>query len=778
MAVWWMLGSFDADPLFINVDPNQRTYYLSQLAAGQLANSPCVDAGGNPIENLESIAGPDLTTRTDHVPDAGTVDMGYHYKDGPDGAANTYQLSIEVYKFDPNEGGHGRLNAQSTPQNETTFNINDPSTIQLNQGTVVNLTAFNIDPGYRVQWWSGTDNDSSTAVNNTVTMNSNKKVIVAFEPDGLYYLTVTVIGNGTVVPSGRTLHSPGEVVTLTASPDNPSDAIIWTGTDDDASAAKTNTVTMNGHRNVTVEFYAPRILYVGADSNYPTIQLAIDDANPRDIVIVTPGTYNIYESSEDHPYLHINKDIRLTSTSPGDPGATTIIGGFIIENVSRNLLIEGFTIRDAIYWKDYESGVIQGEQSLGTEWHWGTPQGTGIDGYGGGTCRGAGMQLTDAASPTVRNCQFIDCVARGIHGATGSGGTGPDGYSGNGGPGGKAFGGGAYCGINGSPLFDNCSFTNCSAQAGDAGNGGSAAPAIGGHGGAWGDNDAIWWDEWNQLYGFIHGDLEEYWKYSGYGGAIYCDVNSTAEFRNCTFTDNIVVGSSCGISGASIPSGWPSQHYKIESFGGAVYVAAGSMPKFVGCVFTGNEADMQGPPTSRKDNVATVNAYPNVSFGGAVAFEDGALPLFEGCTFNGNQATIGGGAFIAWAYGEITDCNFLNNSAYSGGGIMMVGGTNHIKGGRFIGNQSTASSAQGGAITLLGANAEISDCNISLNETAGQGGGIYVSSKDINGVDVNGDNTVLIKNCLVDSQHCGSGRRRNIRRLVCRPEYRQLHNCG
>ena len=89
-------------------------------------------------------------------------------------------------------------------------------------------------------------------------------------------------------------------------------------------------------------------------------------------------------------------------------------------------------------------------------------------------------------------------------GATGAGlRTGPDGYSGNGGPGGKAFGGGAYCGQNGSPLFENCSFTGCSAQAGDAGNGGVAAPATGGHGGAWGDINGVWWNEWKLLWGYF-----------------------------------------------------------------------------------------------------------------------------------------------------------------------------------------------------------------------------------------------------------------------------------
>jgi predicted outer membrane repeat protein len=661
-----------------------------------------------------------------------------------------YTLTIEVMGangLDPN----GYLVATETGVNPFTINARqEPNSHGVAPGSVVSLQAFP-DANFRVRLWTGTDNDASTARTNTVTMNnSDKTVVVGFEPNGLYYLTITKIGNGAISPIvGRYLHAPGDVVTLNATPTNPSDAIIWTGTDDDYSTARQNTVTMNGHKNVTVEFYTPRILYVGTDTGYPTIQFAIDAAQNRDIVMITPGTYNIYESSKDHPYLYISgKEIRLTSTNPEDANATQIIGGFVIDNATRRLIIEGLTIRDAIYWKDYEQGILTGAQDSSFQEFWATPQGSGVDGYGGGTCRGAGMQLNGAASPTVRNCLFINCVARGLHGATGAGGSGDDGWGGNGGPGGKAFGGGAYCGQNGSPLFENCSFTNCSAVAGDAGNGGNAAPATGGHGGAWGDVNGVWWDEWRTLYGNIH-PLEEYWKYSGYGGAIYCDINSTAEFVNCAFTGNSVMGSSCGISGASVPSGWPTQHYKIESFGGAVYAASGSAPQFVECSFTDNEANMDGPSANRNDNVAPVNAYPNVSFGGAVAFEDGAAPVFEKCEFNGNRATIGGGAFAAWAYGTVTDCNFEDNFSYSGGGILYVGGTSEILSSRFTGNQSTVSAAQGGAITLLGADAEIRDCNIWANASAGSGGGIYISSQDVEGNTLPGGNSVLVKNCLI-----------------------------
>ncbi len=62
--------SYD-DPIFVTGPLGD--YYLSQVAAGQPIDSPCVD-GGNPFGSM--IAG---TTRTDCHSDVGLVDLGYHY---------------------------------------------------------------------------------------------------------------------------------------------------------------------------------------------------------------------------------------------------------------------------------------------------------------------------------------------------------------------------------------------------------------------------------------------------------------------------------------------------------------------------------------------------------------------------------------------------------------------------------------------------------------------------------------------------------------------------
>ncbi len=70
---WAGVGNIDADPMFVR--GVFHDYYLSHTAAGQPANSPCIEAGSDTAENLGLN---ELTTRNDSEPDVGTVDMGHH----------------------------------------------------------------------------------------------------------------------------------------------------------------------------------------------------------------------------------------------------------------------------------------------------------------------------------------------------------------------------------------------------------------------------------------------------------------------------------------------------------------------------------------------------------------------------------------------------------------------------------------------------------------------------------------------------------------------------
>ncbi len=71
---WFGPGCIAANPLFVTGPLlAYNDYYLSQVAAGQALNSPCVDAG-DPLSPM--ITG---TTRTDKVQDNGILDLGFHY---------------------------------------------------------------------------------------------------------------------------------------------------------------------------------------------------------------------------------------------------------------------------------------------------------------------------------------------------------------------------------------------------------------------------------------------------------------------------------------------------------------------------------------------------------------------------------------------------------------------------------------------------------------------------------------------------------------------------
>ncbi len=75
---------FGDDPIFVTGPAGD--HYLSQTAAGQGADSPCVDSGSDTAVNL----GMDVhTTRTDQGLDAGVVDVGFHY-----------QLDVGIADFD------------------------------------------------------------------------------------------------------------------------------------------------------------------------------------------------------------------------------------------------------------------------------------------------------------------------------------------------------------------------------------------------------------------------------------------------------------------------------------------------------------------------------------------------------------------------------------------------------------------------------------------------------------------------------------------------------
>ena len=82
-ALTWDPGNISTDPAFTSGPAG--AYYLSQTAAGQGSNSPCLNSGSTIASNIcftsmeTAVCLNGRTTRTDQVFDDETVDMGYHY---------------------------------------------------------------------------------------------------------------------------------------------------------------------------------------------------------------------------------------------------------------------------------------------------------------------------------------------------------------------------------------------------------------------------------------------------------------------------------------------------------------------------------------------------------------------------------------------------------------------------------------------------------------------------------------------------------------------------
>ena len=69
------VGNIHSNPLFTTGPLGD--FYLSQLAAGQAVDSPCVNAGSDTAANLGMALW--FTSRTDEIADEGIVDLGFHY---------------------------------------------------------------------------------------------------------------------------------------------------------------------------------------------------------------------------------------------------------------------------------------------------------------------------------------------------------------------------------------------------------------------------------------------------------------------------------------------------------------------------------------------------------------------------------------------------------------------------------------------------------------------------------------------------------------------------
>ena len=135
------LGNIKSNPMFL--EGPLGNFYLTQIPAGQLVNSPCVNTG-NPTVN-EFLQTSIYTTATDAITDDGTIDMGFHYPSMP---APLVHLTVEeVRLFD------GLLTV-ITPELKDEYSLGhiDPNGGIFRKQEVVQLTAYP-DPNNKLYQW-------------------------------------------------------------------------------------------------------------------------------------------------------------------------------------------------------------------------------------------------------------------------------------------------------------------------------------------------------------------------------------------------------------------------------------------------------------------------------------------------------------------------------------------------------------------------------------------------------------------------------------------------
>ncbi len=537
----------------------------------------------------------------------------------------------------------------------------------------------------------------------------------ANEAAQLYLTTEVAEGKGTISPASGYVYR-GTTVQLTAMPTTGWRVKKWFGTDDDSTTSTTNYVVMMSDRTVTVAFEQPRNLYLPA--GYATLQEAINDSRDGDKIIISPGTYQYFDINYDNlsGVAISGKSITITSSNPDDPCvvAATIFKGnrFVISDVDSSMIIDGITIQSS-HWR--------GADGLCPT----TP--ISPDGINGWSLLGGAMVINNA-SPTIRNVRFVDCSAGGGNGTDKCSAGGDGGWAGYG------YGGAVGIDSGSSPVFKNCSFTGCYAYGGDGGDG-DTSPDTPGHGGNWGDPNGSRYQTWDYAddMGGI-GSYAPYWYYTGQGGAIYCSADTHPVFKDCAFSNNFVVGGTCGISCPDVEA-WPNHHYVIDSFGGAVYMATGSIADFTGCSFVGNFGDTRNQIGDA--NVPSMYVVADwtlsdnvVSYGGAIYAESTDLiPIIKDCSFENNIACAGGALEVEDSVFHISDSNFTSNTAMLGGAMLFLGSDTILSACDFYINSAVAPAGQGGVIYSAASAPKFYDCRMLYNSASLAGGATYFTGE-------------------------------------------------
>ena len=506
--------------------------------------------------------------------------MGYHY-------TISYLQSLTVNIVNENgtivspEEGHGHVN---------------PTFGSYTKGSKVTIVAYP-DPNYRVAKWTGTDNDNSTSVNQTITINESRVVTVRFEEIPQYTLNVQVQGSGTVEPSSG-VYFDGDIVHIVATPSDPNLFVRgWYNNGQLISRSKELDLLMNSDKNITVEFGLPKQLQVEGGQN--NLQNVVNSAGNGDSIIVGTGTYT-------GPIDTQGKELRIISSNPDDPDvikATIINAGnsgrafTFNNNESSKTVIDGFTIINgnssnqpggAIYVGSGCSPILANLV---------------ISDCSSGRASGGAIYVASGAAPTLGNISITKC-------------SGSD-------------GGAIYFASNSNSTMKNIEITSCRASTGNAG-----GLYIG--------------SNINKTFANIS---ISNCTASSSGGAIYCSLNSSPIFTKCTLSSNSAGSNGGGIyyNQACFANVNQSEISGNKAQTGAgIYLSIGVSSKFDHCIFTENNATNTGSAIYNAnlcDSEVTNCSFTNnkcSEYGGAILFGNSNSVMIADSNFVNNSAKYGG----------------------------------------------------------------------------------------------------------------------------------------
>jgi hypothetical protein len=158
----------------------------------------------------------------------------------------TENLVATCYALTLNSGANG-----SAPMANPLKSAACATNGQYVEGEAIQLTAAP-NAGYQVASWTGTNNDASTSITNSLTMPASDRTVGVNYVQSEYTLTITILGSGTVTPDNAGPYHYNDPVNLTATPLTDWAFAGWSG--DASGSANPLGVTMDGSKSITAIF--------------------------------------------------------------------------------------------------------------------------------------------------------------------------------------------------------------------------------------------------------------------------------------------------------------------------------------------------------------------------------------------------------------------------------------------------------------------------------------------------------------------------------------------